>query len=462
MKRAIGIVRCSPDDLNPDKHSPEIQRQTIRRICKERDWQLLHIVDEVDVSGRWDLDRRTGLRPSVEAVERGEADLIVVARFDRLVRSVKVQAQITERVELAGGDLYAVDSGFLTNGNATERLSSGFLGLVAQYASDTARERSAEGVQRAIDAGIPPWRGATLGYLRPIIGQRQNGTSIHGPLIVDHQTSDHVADAWRLRAQGATVQRCQEFLAGRGIHTSYPGLVKHFKSRLVLGELHHGKFTPNLTAHTAIVDPDLHKQVQNMRVPSGRQAQSKRLLSRLGVLRCAGCDGLMCVGNGGKLKTGEPLRIYACGKDPGVCPERSTITADVADDVVWARAREAFKGIQGRAATDTQARRAAAAADKAEQQHLNLIAMLSGDEDVDATQAKLAKAKQKAKSLRTEANRLASTAGIVLVDVDDPNLSLAERRDVISLAIERAIVVTRAANGGRQGAGRIRVQPFVE
>jgi hypothetical protein len=55
------------------------------------------------VSGKLPLARRPGLSKAIEMVEAGEADQIVVACFDRLVRSLKVQLEVIERVEHAGG-----------------------------------------------------------------------------------------------------------------------------------------------------------------------------------------------------------------------------------------------------------------------------------------------------------------------------------------------------------------------
>ena len=55
------------------------------------------------MSGKTALDDRKGLREAIEAVEAGEADVIVTAYFDRLVRSLKVQAEVVQRVERAGG-----------------------------------------------------------------------------------------------------------------------------------------------------------------------------------------------------------------------------------------------------------------------------------------------------------------------------------------------------------------------
>ena len=61
-------------------------------------------------------------------VEAGQADHIVVAYFDRLVRSLKVQLEVIERVEQAGGEIFALDHGKLANGTAATRLSTNMMG----------------------------------------------------------------------------------------------------------------------------------------------------------------------------------------------------------------------------------------------------------------------------------------------------------------------------------------------
>src|SRR3954470_11215578 len=106
-RRAVGIVRNSPDEKNDDKHSPEVQARSIRDYCAREGWELLDLLYEITVSANWPRDRRTGLSAAVAMVEPGEADVVIVARFDRMVRNVKVQAEITARVEAKGGDLYA-------------------------------------------------------------------------------------------------------------------------------------------------------------------------------------------------------------------------------------------------------------------------------------------------------------------------------------------------------------------
>ena len=83
---------------------------------------------EIDVSGKLPLSKRPGLLAAIEMIEAGRADQLVVAYFDRLVRSLKVQLEVIERVERAGGEIFALDHGKLTNGTAAQRLSTNMLG----------------------------------------------------------------------------------------------------------------------------------------------------------------------------------------------------------------------------------------------------------------------------------------------------------------------------------------------
>ena len=80
------------------------------------------------MSGGDDLEKRPGLSRAIAMVEAGDVDTIVVAYFDRLVRSLAIQAELVARVEAASGGILAVDVGAVTNGSAGQWLSSSVLG----------------------------------------------------------------------------------------------------------------------------------------------------------------------------------------------------------------------------------------------------------------------------------------------------------------------------------------------
>jgi DNA invertase Pin-like site-specific DNA recombinase len=74
--------------------SPGEQRDRIRAACERDGLVLLDVIDELDVSGGTPLASRDGLRRAVESVEASEADVIVAAYFDRLVRSPRYRTSL--------------------------------------------------------------------------------------------------------------------------------------------------------------------------------------------------------------------------------------------------------------------------------------------------------------------------------------------------------------------------------
>jgi DNA invertase Pin-like site-specific DNA recombinase len=116
---------------------------------------MVDTIEELDVSGGAPLTKRHGLRRAVEMVESGQAEVVVVAYFDRLVRSLTVQAEVVERIERAGGAILAVDVGEVRADTASRWLSSTMHGLVAEYHRRSTSERTADAKRRAVMRGVP-------------------------------------------------------------------------------------------------------------------------------------------------------------------------------------------------------------------------------------------------------------------------------------------------------------------
>jgi site-specific DNA recombinase len=202
-RRAIGIVRVSQTNGRDGDSfaSPGEQRDRIRAACERDGLVLLDVIDELDVSGGTPLASRDGLRRAVESVEASEADVIVAAYFDRLVRSLRAQDELVSRVEAAGGSVLALDTGQVTNGSAGQWLSGTMLGAVAEYARRTAAERSGEAQARAVARGVLPWPNIPPGHRR----------GDDGVLVSDPVTAPIVAPAFAMRAGGETVAAVRAF-----------------------------------------------------------------------------------------------------------------------------------------------------------------------------------------------------------------------------------------------------------
>lgn len=446
-RRAIGIVRVSESKGREGDSfaSPKDQRDRIEGACRRDNLRLVDVLDEIDVSGGTALEDRAGLRQAVEAVEAGEADVIVAAYFDRLVRSLRVQDEFVSRVEAAGGGVYALDVGQITNGSAGQWRSGTMLGAVAEYQRRTAAERSREAQQRAIDRGVPPWPNVSPGYIRTAKGE---------PWRIDPATAPIVLEAFERRDAGATVNEVRAFVRANGIELSYHGVNAMLKNRLYIGQIHFGDYRPNLNVPgLAIVPLDLWNRVHRMSIRRGRKPKSERLLARLGVLRCGSCGSRMVVGT----SNNSSYWIYRCPPN-GDCQRHMTIGAEIAERVVVDEVRRTLADAEGRASVESNTREAELALERAQANLEAGIRAFTGLEDEAAVRDRLAELREVRDQAQERLDHLGGHRRVVTVNAADDwdRLSLDARRALIRATVARAVV------GPGRGADRIAVELFSE
>jgi site-specific DNA recombinase len=405
--------------------SPSEQRTRIEEACARRKIELVETFEELDVSGGAVLERRHGLRRAVEMVEAGEAEFVVVAYFDRLVRSLKVQLEVTGRVELAGGKILAVDVGEI-GGSATATLTAQFLGAVSEYHRNVTAERTAEAKRRAIARGVPTFSKIPPGYRR-----REDGTLEPHP-----KDATTIAEAFRLRADGATVMEVRDHLKLHGIQRSFHGVQAILTSRIYLGELRFGELV-NTASHPAIVDAETWGKVQRMRSPRGRRAKSERLLARLGILRCGTCGARMVVGSAHHGK----YAMYRC-PPIGDCPRRVSIGAEKAETTIVDALKQHLRGLTGSAGVGDATDQAGRDLEAAEAELNAAVEAFTGLEDVSAARERLLALREARDQARDRLNELqAAQAPAVTVTADDWEKATAdEKRALIGALVARADV----------------------
>lgn len=438
--RAVGIVRQSRG--REESLSPAQQRERIAAHCRREGWELVAVHDEIDVSGGTPLDRREGLRSAVEAVEDRRADVVVVAYFDRLFRSLAVQGEVVARVEAAGGELLALDFGTLSERTAAQWISGTMMGVVSEYYRRSVRERAGAAQERAVARGVAPFPNVPAGLLR----------GSDGVLVPNPTTAPLVAAAFDLRLQGATIAEVRRFLAAGGVLRSYHGVQAMLGSPLYVGELRFGDLV-NRTAHEPIVSRDVWEAVQRMRGVRGRRPPSERLLARQGILRCGNCGARMVVG----FRTAESGRydFYRC-PPVGDCERRVTIAAEMVEEHLVAIVWRELEGLRGTASVDSLAADEQAARSQADLEHA--IAVLAELGDEAAAVAELRRLREVRDRDAAHARHLRSLSASTSVDVRSawPELTLAERRGFV------ADVIAAAHVGSGRGLGRVRVELAVE
>jgi DNA invertase Pin-like site-specific DNA recombinase len=441
-RNAIGVIRVSRVGERDGESfvSPTEQRDRITSACERDGLTLVDVLEEPNVSGGAPLERRHGLREAVERVEGKQADVIVVAYFDRLVRSLQVQAEVVERVETAGGAILAVDIGEVRADTASRWLSSTMLGMVAEYHRRVTAERTAGAKVRAIGRGVAPFPNIPPGY-------RRGDDNVIEP---DPDVAPVIAEAFRMRADGATIKDVRAYLREHGVERSFHGVQAMLASRFYVGELHFGEVV-NLESHEAIVERDVWERVQRARVYRGRRAKSERLLARLGVLRCGTCGARMIVGTANHGKYG----LYRC-PPVGDCTSRVTVGADMVEGAVVDEVKRLLKGMEGRAGLGEKIRDAEADVARCAEELDKAVRAFAGI-DVEAARERLLElqeAKHHAEDRLADLRR--ADADSVTVGADDwDSLSIEGRR-----ALVRATIDSVTVSPGR-GLDRVTVQARV-
>jgi DNA invertase Pin-like site-specific DNA recombinase len=106
----VGYIRVSTEEQANSGLGLEAQRAAIEAECVRRGWALLAIHEDAGISGST-VAKRPGLTAALEDVESGRTGGIVVAKLDRLSRSLADFADLMARAQSAGWNLVALDLG---------------------------------------------------------------------------------------------------------------------------------------------------------------------------------------------------------------------------------------------------------------------------------------------------------------------------------------------------------------
>lgn len=150
----IGYTRRSkanrrrPDD---PAHGLDAQRRAIEAEAEQRGWEMVWTEPDDGRSGR--NVARPGLQEALRLLAAGEAAGIVVAKLDRLSRSMFDFADLLRTADRQGWSVVALDLGVDTS-TLNGRLVAHVLMSVAEWERGRIGERTAEGLAVARAAGV--------------------------------------------------------------------------------------------------------------------------------------------------------------------------------------------------------------------------------------------------------------------------------------------------------------------
>ena len=168
----FGYTRVSTDEQALSRNGLEAQHQTIATEAAHREWDVEYFSDE-GVSGKLIAPN---LAEVLQLLASGQGDGLVVAKLDRLSRSIVNAANIIESAQAQGWSLVILDLGVdLTT--AAGRMMAMNLVNFAQYERELISERTKAALaakkRRGERIGRP--RAASASVVRRIVQDREAG-----------------------------------------------------------------------------------------------------------------------------------------------------------------------------------------------------------------------------------------------------------------------------------------------
>ncbi len=157
--KVVGYVRVSTQEQADSGAGLAAQRAAIEAECRRRGWVLVTILEDAGVSAK-STKGREGLAAAKALILAGAAEALVVAKLDRLSRSVIDFGNLLAEAQADKWAIVVLDMD-LDMTTASGRMVAGVLMQFAQYEREIIGERTKAGLAAKRAAGVQLGRPAT-------------------------------------------------------------------------------------------------------------------------------------------------------------------------------------------------------------------------------------------------------------------------------------------------------------
>jgi DNA invertase Pin-like site-specific DNA recombinase len=207
--KAIGYIRVS-SVTQLDGYGLDAQEQDAKKCARAHGLKLIEVVRDEGISGSMEAVDRSGLAEALARIESGEAQVLIVARLDRLARRLTIQEAALAQVWRHGGRVIACDQGEVAHDDPDDPMRTAMrqmMGVFAQLERGMIVARLRRGRQVKKDLG---------GYAhgRPPYGFRAEA----GELVPVDEQQAVISRARKLSRDGQSLRQIAQTLDNEGHH----------------------------------------------------------------------------------------------------------------------------------------------------------------------------------------------------------------------------------------------------
>ncbi len=309
-KRVFVYLRVSTDTQAEEGYSLSEQEERLRKYCEAMGWVLVKIYTDGGFTGA-NMDR-PALQEMIKAIEKGEADIVLVDKLDRLSRSLFDTLYLIQRVFTPNEVSFVSRAEAFETSTPFGRAMVSILAVFAELERERLKERTADGRKGRAKEG--KWKGGPTPT-----GYRYNSDT--GYLEILPYEAEQVRMVIEMFNNRTPVYTIMQRMNAKGYRTQHgdwtEGTIKQIvSSRLYLGEMkwkgewvqggHDPINTIEAWERSQLIFAEREKKNEKYR-PGRRYASPLA-----GLIRCGVCGAKYHCKTHNPNKDGTPRRYYMC------------------------------------------------------------------------------------------------------------------------------------------------------
>lgn len=310
-KRVFIYIRVSTREQAEEGYSIGEQEERLKKYCEAMEWQLVKVYIDPGYTGS-NMDR-PALKDMIKQIEKGNADIVLVDKLDRLSRSQFDTLYLIRKVFTENNCAFVSRAEAFDTSSSFGRAMVGILSVFAELERERIKERMADGKEgRAKEGKYKGGGNIPIGF---------NYEQETGKLIENEYESMQVREVFELFNKRTPIYTIMTILNDKGYRTKY-GEWKEMTirtmvaNRVYLGEIKHkDKWYEGL--HDAIISQEVFDRAQKIlkerSITNAKYKIGKKYRSPLaGMIWCAHCTAKYHWRTNGQNKDGTYRSYYIC------------------------------------------------------------------------------------------------------------------------------------------------------
>lgn len=314
-------------DQNNDRLAVTRQLEACQKLCEQRGWHVLEVIEDNDTSGTYGV--RRGYQRLLKLVSQGDVDAVVSWAVDRLTRKLTDLEELIN-VALTNHVKVVTVQGDLDLSNPMGQLLARIMASVARNEADQKSLRHKAANRQMAQSGIPHSGRRCFGYEKDYSPRASEAAVVRemaNRVLLGHSFNE--VAKWLQRTGVKTSEGC-EWHPGTVVKTltrpSYAAKIVHEGNEYV------GKWEP-IFNEVEWVDLQLAIRLRQEVTKSTRPKGRKYLLT--GNVFCGVCDS-PCSGKTKRDHPGKPVRrIYECRQCYKVTRNADALEDYVVETLMW-------------------------------------------------------------------------------------------------------------------------------